>query len=194
MPREIQDFLTTTKSDTDKEDAMYSPSYGILGTRAPAWNIQKWFNVPAGKQAAELADYADNVVYLYCFQSWCPGCHSSGFPSMLAAMDMFRDARDVSFVTVQTVFEGFEANSAAKAQETADRYKLTIPVGHDPGPDNSGSVLMRHYQALDAAGQTVKLDLYEGMIHVFMVAIPNSPESQLALSKVDAFLKEHLRY
>ncbi len=48
-------------------------------------------------------------------------------------------------------------------------------------------------QALDAAGQTVKLDLYEGMIHVFMVAIPNSPESKLALSKVDAFLQEHLR-
>ncbi len=125
---------------------MYSPSYGILGTQAPAWNIQKWFNVPAGKQATELADYADNVVYLYCFQSWCPGCHSSGFPSMLAAIDMFREASDVSFVTVQTVFEGFEANSAAKAQETADRYKLSNPVGHDPGPDNSGSVLMRNYR------------------------------------------------
>ncbi len=55
------------------------------------------------------------------------------------------------------------------------------------------SNFVRHYQALDAAGQTVKLDLYEGMIHVFMVAIPNSPESKLALSKVDAFLQEHLR-
>ena len=54
------------------------------------------------------------------------------------------------------------------------------------------SNFVRHYQALDAAGQTVKLDLYEGMIHVFMVAIPDSPESKLALSKVDAFLKEHL--
>jgi len=55
------------------------------------------------------------------------------------------------------------------------------------------SNFVRHYQALDAAGQTVKLDLYEGMIHVFMVAIPDSPESKLALSKVDAFLQEHLR-
>jgi acetyl esterase/lipase len=55
------------------------------------------------------------------------------------------------------------------------------------------SNFVRHYQALDAAGQTVKLDLYDGMIHVFMAAIPDSPESKLALSKVDAFLKEHLQ-
>ncbi len=55
------------------------------------------------------------------------------------------------------------------------------------------SNFVRHYQAIDAAGQTVKLDLYEGMIHVFMAAIPDSPESKLALSKVDAFLKEHLQ-
>ena len=55
------------------------------------------------------------------------------------------------------------------------------------------SNFVRHYQALDTAGQTVKLDLYDGMIHVFMAAIPDSPESKLALSKVDAFLQEHLR-
>jgi acetyl esterase/lipase len=55
------------------------------------------------------------------------------------------------------------------------------------------SNFVRHYQALDAAGQTVKLGLYEGMVHVFQAAIPNSPESKLALSKVDAFLKEHLQ-
>ncbi len=55
------------------------------------------------------------------------------------------------------------------------------------------SNFIRHYQALDIAGQTVKLDIYEGMNHVFQAAIPNSPESKLALSKVDAFLQEHLR-
>jgi acetyl esterase/lipase len=55
------------------------------------------------------------------------------------------------------------------------------------------SNFVRHYQALDIAGQTVKLDIYEGMNHVFQAAIPNSPESKLALSKVDAFLKEHLQ-
>lgn len=54
------------------------------------------------------------------------------------------------------------------------------------------SNFIRHYQALDTAGQTVKLDLYEGMIHVFQAALPGSPESKTALAKVDAFLKQHL--
>ena len=54
------------------------------------------------------------------------------------------------------------------------------------------SNFVRHYQALDTAGQTVKLDLYEGMIHVFQAALPGSPESKIALMKVDAFLKQHL--
>jgi monoterpene epsilon-lactone hydrolase len=38
----------------------------------------------------------------------------------------------------------------------------------------------------------MKLDLYEGMNHVFQAAIPDSPESKTALIKVDAFLKQHL--
>jgi len=54
------------------------------------------------------------------------------------------------------------------------------------------SNFVRHYQALDTAGQTVKLDLYEGMIHVFQAALPGSPESKTALMKVDAFLKQYL--
>ncbi|MBC2713862.1 MAG: alpha/beta hydrolase [Desulfobacteraceae bacterium] len=54
------------------------------------------------------------------------------------------------------------------------------------------SNFIRHYQALDTAGQTVKLDLYEGMIHVFQVTLPGSPESKTALAKVNAFVKRHL--
>ena len=126
---------------------MQSPVYGILGEQAPAWGVQRWYNLPAGKRDLELEDYSGSVVYLYSFQSWCPGCHSSGFPTLRAVIDMFRDASDVAFVAVQTVFEGFEVNTAAKAEEVAKRYELTIPVGHDPGPDNSGSVLMRRYRS-----------------------------------------------
>ena len=54
------------------------------------------------------------------------------------------------------------------------------------------SNFVRHYQALDCAGQIVKLDLYEGMSHVFQGEQPNLPESQLARNKVRDFLKEHL--
>jgi hypothetical protein len=51
---------------------------------------------------------------------------------------------------------------------------------------------MRQYQALDTAGQTVKLDLYEGMPHVFQGQLPDAPESKLAQKKMRAFLLVHL--
>ena len=85
---------------------MQSPAYGILGEEAPDWAVPTWFNLSAPREAVSLADYAGKVVYLYCFQAWCPGCHSSGFPSLVSATDMFSRAEDVAFVAVQTVFEG----------------------------------------------------------------------------------------
>ena len=54
------------------------------------------------------------------------------------------------------------------------------------------SDFIRHYQALGTAGQTVKLDLYEGMVHVFQAFLAGSPESDLALSKCADFLQVHL--
>jgi acetyl esterase/lipase len=54
------------------------------------------------------------------------------------------------------------------------------------------SNFVRQYQALDSAGQTVKLDLYEGMPHVFQGQLPEAPESKLALKKMREFLHLHL--
>jgi len=51
---------------------------------------------------------------------------------------------------------------------------------------------VRLYQAIEAAGGTAKLDVYEGMPHVFQAQIPDAPESRLALAKVKAFLDRHL--
>ena len=51
---------------------------------------------------------------------------------------------------------------------------------------------VRLYQALDTAGMTVKLDVYEGMPHIFQTLLPDSPEARTAIGKMDAFLAEHL--
>jgi acetyl esterase/lipase len=50
---------------------------------------------------------------------------------------------------------------------------------------------VRHYQALDQAGIPVKLDLYEGMWHIFQVFNHELPESKLARTKVSTFLSQH---
>lgn len=125
---------------------MHSPAHGILGKPAPEWDVHQWLNLPPGTDTLDIGSYQNKIVYLYCFQSWCPGCHSSGFPTLLTAMNKFEEASDVAFVAVQTVFEGFDENSFAAAQETVERYGLTIPLGHDSGTDNSGSILMQNYR------------------------------------------------
>lgn len=51
---------------------------------------------------------------------------------------------------------------------------------------------VRHYQAIEAAGGTAKLDVYEGMPHVFQAFVPDSPESKLAMKKVNDFVKQYL--
>jgi acetyl esterase/lipase len=52
---------------------------------------------------------------------------------------------------------------------------------------------VRFYQALDQAGIPVKLDIYEGMPHVFQGYMFNTPESDLAITKMSNFLDEHLK-
>lgn len=50
------------------------------------------------------------------------------------------------------------------------------------------SNFIRHYQVLDSANVYVKLDLYEGMFHVFPNLYPNLPESIMAFEKMNIFL------
>ncbi len=54
------------------------------------------------------------------------------------------------------------------------------------------SGFIRLYQALDTAGVSVKLDLYEGMPHNFASRIPEAPESKVARKKIQDFVRFHL--
>ena len=53
------------------------------------------------------------------------------------------------------------------------------------------STSVRLYQALEAAGQETKLDIYEGMWHDFQ-STP-IPETEVSLKKISDFLNQHLR-
>ncbi len=121
---------------------------GIVGQTAPSWQgIETWFQLPKGKKALDVSDFKGKVVYLYCFQSWCPGCHSRGFPTLKHVHHQFGGQSDVVFVAIQTVFEGFTTNTASRALSTVQDFGLDIPTGHDPGPSDGGSLVMRRYRS-----------------------------------------------
>ncbi len=54
------------------------------------------------------------------------------------------------------------------------------------------SNFVRQYRAIDSAGGTAVLDIYEGMPHVFQLMIFNSPESEQAMVKMKKFLATYL--
>lgn len=53
------------------------------------------------------------------------------------------------------------------------------------------SNFIRHYQVLDNANIPVKLDIYEGMFHVFPTLYPDLPESNVAYNKMNIFLNSY---
>ena len=120
-------------------------SRGVAGRQAPTWQVDEWFNLPADAVSLDVGDFKGKVIYLYGFQSWCPGCHSRGFPTLKALIDQYQGNDEVAFVAVQTVFEGYGTNTPAKAKSTGERYDLDIPIGHS-GSTGKPSRLMRSYR------------------------------------------------
>ncbi len=118
----------------------------LVGLEAPLWEVPTWGNLPPGTDAPEVTDFQGKTIYLYCFQSWCPGCHSSGFPTLKKVRDHFAGNDDIVFLAVQTVFEGFDTNHHERGMQiVTEKFGLDIPVGHSGQPDQP-SKLMRHYR------------------------------------------------
>lgn len=128
-----------------KSNGQAQPERGILGQRAPSLGVKTWFNLPKDKDSVDIGDYGGKVVYLYGFQSWCPGCHKYGFPTLTKLIEHYKSNSEVAFIAVQTAFEGFSTNTPQGARETAQRYKLAIPVGHS-GSSGERSTVMQRYR------------------------------------------------
>lgn len=55
-----------------------------LGPIATDLRVAQWID-HAGEPLAtplRLADLGDGYRVIFCFQDWCPGCHSRGFPAL----------------------------------------------------------------------------------------------------------------
>ncbi|MFZ1814068.1 MAG: TlpA family protein disulfide reductase [Rhizobiaceae bacterium] len=110
--------------------------FGGLHSPAPELRIDTWIDV-AGKpmeKPVRLAQLADGYKIVFCFQHWCAGCHSRGFPTLRLLHDNLKD-KGFAFVAIQTVFEGAETNTIDKLAINQRRYGLAIPFGHDIPPE-----------------------------------------------------------
>ena len=116
--------------------------------KAPEFNVKNWIN-SEGKKTTEikLSDYKGKFKVVYCFQHWCPGCHSKGLPDLKKMVTVLEGNDKVVFLAIQTVFEGHHANTYDKIIETQKKYELKIPFGHDAGDDGkSRSNIMTNYK------------------------------------------------
>jgi hypothetical protein len=103
----------------------------ILGGVAPELLVPHWID-EAGQPRSPLtlAELGSRFRILFFYQHWCPGCHSHGFPTLLELIERATPG-DLGFAVVQTVFEGFEENTADQLAHDQNRYGLRIPFGHD---------------------------------------------------------------
>ena len=123
--------------------------YGIESYQAPELDVAIWVN-GEGKERKplKLADSPDTFKVIYCFQSWCPGCHSRGLPALQQMVEALKDNEKVEFMAIQTVFEGRDANTKESMLEVQEKYDLHIPFGHDVGNEKTRNIssVMYHYR------------------------------------------------
>jgi len=116
--------------------------------KAPEFLIQDWIDAKGNKtEPIHLSDFKGKFKIVYCFQHWCPGCHSKGLPDLKTMVNALSDNKNIVFLAIQTVFEGFESNTYEEIAKTQKKYDLQIPFGHDAGIDGkSHSNVMTHYK------------------------------------------------
>jgi len=127
------------RKENSREDELVS---------AKEFNVKDWIDASGNAiEPIRLSDYKGKFKVLYCFQHWCPGCHSKGLPDLKKMVAALEGNDKVVFLAIQTVFEGFEENTYEKIIETQKKYDLKIPFGHDAGYDGkSTSNIMANYQ------------------------------------------------
>ncbi len=107
---------------------------GILGRQAPELELNNWIDGTGDPiPAIRLNELRGRVIYLYFFQDWCPGCHSSGFPLIKRLYEEFGKDPKVALLAVQTTFEGYYTNTEDKLLKNQLEYGIPIPMAHDAG-------------------------------------------------------------
>jgi len=111
---------------------------------APEWRIAEWINGDPGS----LADHRGKVILIEFFQLWCPGCKRFSVPLFNRWHERYGQRDDVLVVSIHTVFEGHDYQSAERLREFVEVWGIEHPVGIDTPGAEGGEVpeTMRHYR------------------------------------------------
>ncbi len=128
--------------------AFAQSSPGIEGLEAPEIELDYWIDGDGKPATFSVKESRGKWVFLKCFQNWCPGCHSSGFPTLQAFAERFHGHPKVAIAGIQTVFEGFRSNTKEDVRRLQLRYDLPVIMGHDPGDEDTHArpVTMQAYR------------------------------------------------
>ncbi len=114
---------------------------GIYQQKAPELRVPYWIDGQGQERSPlKLSGLGEGYKIIYCFQSWCPGCHSRGFPALQKLVKVLSKF-GFGFAVVQTVFEGEAQNTVEQLAEMQSKYNLPIDFGHDPANGRYPSVM-----------------------------------------------------
>ena len=102
---------------------------------APELRVDEWIGADGQplERPVRLDDLGSGFKIIFCFQDWCPGCHSHGFPTLRYLYDRLAGS-GVGIAVLQTVFEGADVNTSDKLRVNQEKYKLAVPFGQDTPP------------------------------------------------------------
>ncbi|MCO4780780.1 MAG: redoxin family protein [Candidatus Cloacimonetes bacterium] len=124
-----------------------STTFSATRFLAPELRVSQWFDKDCKKSNFSVIDNRGKYIILFAWQSWCPGCHSSGFPALKKLTDEFKNSKKITFASIQTVFEGHSSNTVDEVCSTMNKFGIDVVAGHDPGDRSSNyrSTMMADY-------------------------------------------------
>ena len=134
VARTVATYLPTDRISTDRNEPP-----------APSLEVTEWAQLPEGHDSLDVDDYRGKVLYIFCFQSQCPACHSHGFPILKELNTHYETDHDVAFMAIQTTFENFEHNSFENAQKDMVTFELlNMPIGHSSVQGQRSPVMVNY--------------------------------------------------
>lgn len=130
-------YAQDSESQADsKAESQPLDRYGIRTAQAPEIELDYWIDANGKPTSFSVNEQHGKWLFMKFWQSWCPGCHKLGFPTLQKFTTAFRDNPKVEMIAVQTVFEGKSVNTVEAVREQQLRYELPIVMGHDAGNED----------------------------------------------------------